>query len=226
MKSVLKVLAGVTALVMTLQAQTPGEAVVEKMIEVYGGEKNLKQLNNYTQQWHIETMTSDTNGSDTREVNLPIFLYTKLLYPHKSETRMLINDYGTKEFSQKKIQATGPMLDAMKLQRMRLYHPLILKNNLNAISVEQTPEHYVLVLKEKALTAKYFVSKRSYLIDKVIGELNMGGQKMEFLTLYEAYQARNGVMLPHKEVKFAGGVNTAVMRLQQMKFTPPPQKHH
>ena len=209
-----------------LYAQTPSsEVVINKMIEVYGGEKNLKQLNNYEQVWHIETKTSDTNGTDKRFVQLPILLRTELVYPHKTEIRTLIKDYGTKQFGQKKIQAKGPMLDAMKLQLMRLFHPLLLKEKVSDITLSETPGQYVLVLSADNITAEYFVSKKSYLIEKVIGHLKMGSQEMAFLTLYEDYTTFKGVLLPRKEVKYAGGVNTAVMRLQTMTFTNPPQKH-
>ncbi|MEN8147378.1 MAG: hypothetical protein ABFR02_07150 [Campylobacterota bacterium] len=226
MKTVIKIFLTVSLFAIALHAQAPtSEVVVNKMIEAYGGEKSIMQLNNYEQFWHIETKTRDTNGTDTRAVHMPILLRTELVYPHKTEVRTLINDYGTKQFGQKKVQAEGAMLDAMKLQLMRLFHPLVLKEKLGDITLSETSEHYVLDLKAGSISAEYFVSKKSYLIEKVVGHLKMGSQGMEFLTLYEDYTSLNGVMLPRKEVKYAGSVNTAVMRLQKMTFTAPPQKH-
>lgn len=226
MKIILKTFITLIFLSLALHAQSPSKAVlINKMIEVYGGEKNLAQLNNYEQVWHIETKTSDTNGTDKREVHLPIFLKTELIYPQKSEIRILINDYGTKQFGQEKIQAKGPMLDAMKAQLIRLFHPLILKEKIADITASETPEYYLLAITANSVTAEYFVSKKSYLIEKVIGRLQMGPQNMEFLTLYEDYKPINGVMVPHTEIKYAGSVNTAVMRLQEMKLTPSVQSH-
>lgn len=211
---------------MALHAGPQGsDAVIEKMIAAYGGEKNIAQLNNYEQVWHIETKTSDTNGTDRRSVHLPLLLRTALEYPDKSEIRTLIKDYGTKQFGQKKIEAKGPMLDAMKLQLMRLYHPLLLKEKRRDITLSETPRHFVLALKADSITAEYFVSKTNYLVDKVAGHLTMGSREMTFLTRYEDYAPLNGVMLARKEIKYAGSVNTAVMRLQQMTFTAPPKKH-
>ena len=226
MKTVINAFLTATLFAVALHAQTPSsEVVVNKMIEAYGGEKNLEQLNNYEQSWHIETMTTDTNGTDTRAVHMPILLRTELVYPHKTEVRTLIKDYGTKQFGQKKVQAQGAMLDAMKLQLMRLFHPLILQEKLSDITLTETSEHYVLDLKGGSISSEYFVSKKSYFIEKVVGHLMMGAQEMAFLTLYDDYTSLNGVMLPRKEVKYAGSVNTAVMRLQKMTFTSPPQKH-
>lgn len=188
------------------------------MIEQYGGEKNLARLNNYEQTWHIETKTTDTNGTDKRTVRLPTFLKTELIYPHKTEIRTLENGTGTKQFGSATIQAQGAMLDAMKVQLMRLFHPLIFKDNITQISVSEAPEHYILAFAANSVTAEYYVSKQSHLIEKVIGRLQMGSQAMEFLTLYEDYKLLNGVMIPYTEIKYAGNVNTAVMRLKEMKF--------
>lgn len=223
MKTVLKTFIIVIFAAIALHAQIPNStAIITKMIEVYGEEKNLAQLNNYEQTWHIETKTSDTNGTDKRTVHLPTSLKTELIYPHKTEIRTLENGIGSKQFGSTTVQAQGPMLDAMKAQLMRLFHPLILKDNITRINVSETPEHYILAFAADSVTAEYYVSKQSYLIDKVIGRLQMGSQTMEFLTLYEDYKLLNGVMIPYTEVKYAGSVNTAVMRLSEMKFTSVP----
>ncbi len=194
------------------------DKIINKMIKAYGGQENLKQVNDYKQLWHIETKVSDKNGTDSREVMLPSYLYTSLSYPHKSEVRILDKGIGIKIFGEKTIEAKGPMLDAMKVQLMRLFSPLELKKRIKNIVISLTPTYYVLSLSEDGLTAEYFVSKKSFLIEKVIGRLQMGTQSMEFLTLYQDYKLVHGVMMPHKEIKYAGSVNTAIMRLQITKF--------
>ncbi len=42
------------------------ENVIAKMIESYGGEKKLLQLNSYKQTWSVEFMNSDKSGFDNR----------------------------------------------------------------------------------------------------------------------------------------------------------------
>ena len=219
MKKVIQLILAVALSVTAMYGAEPSATkLLDKMIAAYGGAENLKQLNDYKQSWHIETKVSDTNGSDLREVMIPSYLYTHLSYSHKSEVRILEGDKGVKKFGQKTIEAKGPMLDAMKLQLMRLFHPLELKKRVKNIKLSLTPTHYMFSLDENGLTAEYFVSKKSFLIQKVIGRLQIGGQKMEFLTLYQDYKRVNGVMVPHKEVKYAGEVNTAIMRLQVTQF--------
>ena len=226
MKILTKLLFVISIFTITLNANTLNpSAVIDKMIQAYGGEKNLQQLNAYQQVWHIETKTSKKNGTDYRKVALPDFLRTELVYPDKTEIRVLIKDYGTKQFGQRKIQAQGPMLDAMKLQLMRLYTPLTFKKMINKISMQEDKENYILTIDKGAISAKYFVSKKSFFIDKVVGNLKIGTKGMAFLTIYKDYKPEHGVMLPHTEVKFAGGINTAVMTLEVMKFVRAPKAH-
>lgn len=206
----------------SLHAQTSqSHVIIDKMIEACGGEKNLVQFNHYDQVWNIETKTTDTNGTDKRSVHLPSYLKTELTYPNKTEIRILDRDSGTKQFGSQIIPAHGPMLDAMKAQLIRLYHPLILKEKMADITVSEENGYYILTLNAGTVSADYFVSTKSYLIDKVVGRLRMGPQQMEFLTLYDDYRAFEGVMIPHIETKYAGSVNTAVMRLVQTTLVPP-----
>jgi len=226
MKRVLKIFLTITFIVSALNAGEPTkEQLISDMIKAYGGEKNIRQLNSYMQVWDIETKTNGGKGVDNRRVDMPYFLRTELIYPDKTETRVLIKDYGTKDFGTRKIQAQGPMLDAMKLQLMRLFNPLVLRDNLKDIRLFIKKKYYLLSFKRATITAEYFVSKKSFLVSKVIGRLKMGSRNMDFLTLYEDYRPVLGVMVNHKEVKYAGSVNTAVMRLKEMKFLKTPRRH-
>lgn len=202
------------------------EAIIAKMINAYGGEKALQQLNSYEQVWRVEAKANDINGTDNRFVTMPSSLTTALTYPNKRETRILHNNYGIKKYGERTMEAKGPMLDAMKLQLMRLYSPLVMQSKQQDITVSSAPEHYVLTLAQGSISAAYFVSTKSYFIEKVVGRLSMGSQAMEFLTVYEEYKPFGGVMMPHKEIKYAGGVNTADMYLQQTTFTTVPWIRH
>ncbi len=218
-RSVVRKIIFITLLfVSSLIAEETGiENILKNMTDAYGGKEKVQQLNSYTQVWDIETKTDDKNGTDYRAVLMPDSLKTELVYPDKTETRLLIKDSGIKQFDNRVIKARGPMLDAMRLQLMRLYSPLVLLEKINNIElISAKDDHYVLKLSEGTLSAEYFVPKKSYLIDKVVGTLKMGGQSMQFVTFYEDYKPINGVMVVHKEIKYAGDVNTAVMRLKKM----------
>ena len=163
-------------------------------------------------------MTSDKSGFDNREVSMPHQLRTEIVYPERTEVRMINKNSATKIFGGKASPIKGPMFNAVRLQLMRLYHPLVLKNKLKDLSLRENKKQYIFVLKNGNLTVEYIVSKKTHLIQQAIGRLKMGPQQMQFLTRYEDFKPRRGVLVPHKEIKFVGGMNTAVMTLKEMKF--------
>lgn len=222
----IKLLLSMILLSVSAYAKEPNvKTVLDSMVKAYGGVENLKQLNDYEQVWKIDAKMSKSIGRDNRKVKMPDYLFTELTYPHKTEVRELKGNSGTKQFGQKVVKAQGPMLDAMKAQLMRLFHPLELKNRIKNMQLLPDNEYYKLSLLLNGVTAEYFVSKKTYFIEKVIGRLVMGRQSMEFLTYYKSYKEVNGVMMPHHEIKYAGSVNTADMFLQKTKFMKPKSKY-
>lgn len=203
-------------------AQPDSAQILKQMVEHYGGSEALEKLNApYRQHWDLVAMTRNEKGTDQRTISLPRMLTVELTYPSKSEKRILDGDTGEKIYDKTHhVAVQGPGLMAMKLQRMRLYNPLLLQQHAAEIGVtaEGDGHYYRLTLREGEITTDYFVNRQTLLIDKVTGTLMMNGATMTFLTEYLDYKAVEGVMLPHKEIKFAGNVNTAVLTLRETHF--------
>ncbi len=195
--------------------------ILEQMISSYGGAEALEKLNTpYQQIWHLDATAKNKQGNDLRNIELPEKLQVKLTYPDSSETRILFGDQGLKIYNEtKQVKAEGPGLDAMRLQRMRLYNPLLLKERAKNITVSENGGRYVLTLTEQGLTTDYHVNKNSHLIEIVIGTLQMGGMSMQFRTEYHDFKMEASVIMPHREVKYAGSVNTAELTLLATQFT-------
>lgn len=218
MKIVTKILLIVAFFALSAQAEDLNkEAVIDKMIEVYGGEALLVYVSSYDQIWAIDRKVDNKQGIDYRQVTLPDYLSTKLVYEDKTEVRTLVKDKGIKILDGKQIEPKGPMLDSMKLQLMRLYTPVVLKQKIKDITLSSDDTNYELSLPNGTILTRYFVSKKSFLIEKVIGKLQMGKESMEFKTLYQDYKNINGLMLAHTEVKYASDINTAVLKLNNMR---------
>ena len=221
MKIVTKILLIVALFAISTQAgELNKEAVIDKMVKVYGGEALLIHVSSYDQVWAIDRKVGSKEGIDYRQVTLPDYLKTKLVYEKSSETRTVLKDKGIKEIDGKTVEPKGPMLDAMRLQLMRLYSPIVLKHKIKDITLSSSDSHYELSLPKGTILTRYFVSKKSFLIEKVIGKLTMGDKSMEFKTLYQDYRDVNGLMLAHKEVKYAAETHTAVMTLKDMRLPP------
>lgn len=195
--------------------------LLDRMIVTYGGAEALQKANDYTQEWEVTAMVRNEKGTDRRKVSLPGELYTDIVYPSRSETRILKDGKGIKITDETNTRvATGPMLDAMKLQLMRLYNPLTLKAHAGALTLSGNDTEKILSLSHEGLRCDYYVDPSTLFITKVIGTLSMGGQSMQFLTEYKAHKVVNGIVMPHNEIKYAGSVNTAVLSLKSVSFTP------
>lgn len=199
---------------------TTADQILEQMISSYGGADALEKLNTpYQQIWHLNAVARNKQGNDLRSIALPEKLQVELTYPDSSETRILFGDQGLKIYNDtKQVRAEGPGLDAMRLQRMRLYNPLMLKERAANITLSEKDGRYRLTLAENGLATDYYVNKKTHLIEIVIGTLKMNSMSMQFRTEYQDYKMEDGVMLPHREIKYAGNVNTAVLTLLATRF--------
>ena len=149
------------------------------------------------------------------------FNRTKQRHPEKVEIRVLDKKNGTQFINQSLFKADGPMLSSMKLNMMRLLSPLELKKIAKDLSISSNEKFYIITMKVDELTSEYYVSKKTYLIEEVKGKLKIDSNEMIFLTQYKDYENFNGLMVAHTEIKFAGGINTAIFHLKETRYKKP-----
>ncbi len=195
------------------------EQILDEMIGAYGGPENLKKLDSYISVWTMEVRVRPQKGKAVNFVDQAGRLRVELLYPNRAETRVINGTKGYKGYNKEPLQEVhGPKLDSMKLQLMRLYTPLTLKNKGGITITEGEGVKYI-TLKEGSLTTVYHVNATTFRIEKVVGTLNMGGREMEFQTEYSDFKKVNGVLMHHRENKFAAGMNTAELFLKEVKLS-------
>jgi hypothetical protein len=199
--------------------ETNLEMVLDRLVQVYGGEENLSRMNNMVQRWDMVAFMGNRHGTDTRSVSVPGKLRVVLDYGEKSETRILNRGTGFYVFSGKEPEpVNGMQLDAMQLQLMRLYSPLTLRNKIASIALIENGDLLALSLAENGLHVHYLVNTTDWRIEKVAGVLTMHGREVQFLTEYSDFKTINGVLMHQKENKFANGVNTAILQLREVKL--------
>ena len=71
---------------------------------------------------------------------------------------------------------------------------------------------------EAGLRVEYHVNRDSWRIEKVVGILAVGAGEMSFVTEYSDFAWVDGVLVHQRENKFAGGTNTAVLKLRNVEF--------
>lgn len=195
------------------------DVALDNMVAAYGGETNLRKTDRMVQEWDLVAMQGNSRGTDRRSVLLPGHLKVELTYPHKKETRLLRGESGVVIFRDGQPRAAKvPQRDAMRLQMMRLYSPLALRDRIERMTVAPGDGQLVLSLHEFNLRTDYFVNETSWRIEKVVGHLSVGGGVMTFVTEYSDFDFVDGVLIHHRENKFAGGVNTAVLQLRNVVF--------
>ena len=193
--------------------------LLDRLIHSYGGEKNLKKMDNMVQQWDFVAMMGKRHGKDIRSVRSPSQLRVDLIYPEKSETRILNGEIGQTIFNTAAPKnVTGMQLDAMRLQLMRLYSPLMLRSKIDSMSLVEDGQNLALSLSESGVHVFYLVNKENWRIEKVAGTLMTNGREVQFLTEYSDFKVVEGVLVHHKENKFASGFNTAKLQLRTIKF--------
>ena len=193
------------------------DTALGRIIDSYGGEENLRKLDSQIQEWNVVALMGNRHGTDVRTIRTPDQLKVELTYPGKKETRIVNGEASHVIYSGAPAQiAIQPQRDAMRLQLMRLYSPLVLRDRLDSLTMTVEGEFCVLSLFENGVRADYIVNTDKWRIEKVVGSLAINGSKMLFLTEYSNFTFRDGVLLHERENKFVGRINTAVLQLRRI----------
>jgi hypothetical protein len=208
------------AIAVPAAAGEPGvDDALGRLIEVYGGERKLRKLDTMVQEWDLLALTGNRPGSDRRSIDFGGRLKVELTYPDKQETRILDGEVGIAIFRGRPPALASEMQrNAMRLQLMRLYSPLALRDRAANIRLDDAGDHLVLTLREHGLSTDYHVNTDNWHIEKIVGTLRINGGAMQFVTEYSEFAMVDGVLVHHRENKFAGGTNTAVLKLKRIEF--------
>ena len=195
------------------------QTVLDQLVQTYGGESNLRKMDSMVQEWDMTALMGNRQGTDTRSIRAPDQLRVDLSYPKKTETRVLNGDSAFVIFEgTEPKQVSGMQRDAMRLQLMRLYSPLMLRNKIDSVSLIEEGGMMALSLVENGVHVYYMINKENWHIEKVAGSLLMNGNEIQFLTEYSDFKTIEGVLMHQKENKFASGMNTAVLQLRKVTF--------
>lgn len=209
----------VTMALVGCSKSTPAEALLNDIVTAYGGEAELKKLDKHTQEWAIESALRGDKGLDIRYIELPDKLRVELLYSRSVELRVINNDKGYRASEQGgPFMVEGPPLIGMMLQRMRFYSPLTLLDKKASITLSEEEGLKLITIKEGELTGTYYVNPETKMIVKYKGFFELEGRMVDFVTEYSDFKKINGVVFPHKENKFAMGMNTGILELKSVVY--------
>ena len=195
--------------------------VVDNMIQAYGGEEEVKQLNIYEQFWFVHNQKNDINSTEYRMVMMPDYLRTKRKFPDRVETSVLDKKNGTIMLDGTIFKAVDSKLAAMKFQMMGLLSPVELKKIVDTLTITEDEEYYLFSITKDELQVEYFVSKKSNFLHKVSTTITVDDKKVVLSTIFDHYEEFNGVMLANQEIQLLNDTPFQVANLQETRFQNP-----
>ena len=90
------------------EAEDPNlKMLLQQVIAEYGGEDNLRKLDNHIQEWDVVALVGARHGTDTRRIRVPDQLKVEISYPDKQERRIVNGESGDATSANASLLATG-----------------------------------------------------------------------------------------------------------------------
>jgi hypothetical protein len=218
-------LAAATLVAAPACAQTPDPgAVVDAVLEAYGGSPALQDVEAVRLEGTIVTATQGEHGSFVRIVEGQDRLKVLLHYPGRVEIRVVDGADGWNGPSPESlVAAEGPALAAMRLQASRSWIPWILDDMRDSLAVERADADVVVMSGRLApgLALRFFVDARTHRVLRSESDMDAGGMQMKFATDYGDFRQVSGVLFPFREESFAADTHTASLSVERVVLNPP-----
>jgi len=203
-------------------AQADTQAIIDKIIEAYGGEDTWHAAKGFSQQGHTYSQHRDLQGQTTRMYRHPGSMRIDIRYSAEdTELRQLDGEQAWNHGE----PGTHPYMLATRLQAYRLSLPLQLIDHRNEVkdlgqrNDDKGNPHAGLMLEyDQGLQIIMDVDLNSGHILGSWGLMEMMGQHMEFATLYEDFRKVDGRLVAFKENHYAMGSYIGFTTLDKVTF--------
>jgi hypothetical protein len=194
--------------------------VVGNVMKEYGGVAAWQKVSTIRESGKVVPAMRKGDGAMTRFWQKPDKLRIEIVYPDNREVRVVDGDHGTRNDK----EATGPGLDAMKLQAARLALPLLLvekRASLNDVGMREGFRAIEIPL-SASLTVTVDIDPKTWHIARSTGKT--GG--MDFVVDYNDFRRVDGLLFAFGESGMAQGTPTAKTTIDAIVIngpaTPPP----
>jgi hypothetical protein len=208
-------------------AQSDPEALVERVLEVYGGWTELSSISAYRMEGAVRTSHGKPPSPTSRVFERTARLKVVLEHPDVKETRILDGKIGWRsDPSGAFAEAEGPLLDSMKLQGARAALPWILAERREALAIiDPLPVEGVslpgLELSfEPGLRLRVYLDPETSRILRALTVLDHPTMKITFETRYSGFKEVEGVLFAHIEQNYTGGRHTATTTIETIVVNP------
>jgi hypothetical protein len=197
-------------------------ALVEKVIEAYGGKAALEKFPVMVQEGEVTAHQASDVGRVLRIHEKPRRLRVTIAYPGSPpEQRILDGARGWRDG--REVSGTPPHV-AMLLQASRMELPVSLLANLERLVDEGTVERegkklraLTLLLGDGlAITAE--IDPGSGRILRAVARMPGGVGNLEFVTAYSEFRKVSGVLVPFREENFVQGRHSGTTEIRTVEF--------
>jgi hypothetical protein len=197
--------------------------IVSRVIDTYGGEKALRSVHGFHEAGNQWATQSELPIRAERWFARPDRLRLELAYPDHHETRITDGALGwTGDSIESAEPAKALKLQAMRLQTARLDLPLRLLEQQDAIEQRGMDPQGRAVLRipiDTGLHIDYHVDLKTWLITRMTMGMT-GPPSMEFAADYEQFRKVDGVLVPFKEITYAGDTATSTYQVIEFEWNP------
>jgi hypothetical protein len=166
-------------------------------------------------------------GTVVKEFLAPDRLRVEIVYPDRTEVRILDGKKGWRGSDRQLQRVDGPPLLATVYQALRSNPPWILGHYRELLT-----DHGTLARDNRQyrgiglpwsgdLDLIYWVDEANLHVVRVEASLTMGSARTVFATAYDDFRPIEGVLWPFAEENFAGGRHTGSTRVTAVTFDPP-----
>jgi hypothetical protein len=194
--------------------------VVANVLKEYGGAAAWLKVTTIRETGTVVPAMGSGNGAATRFWQKPDKLRIEIVYPARTELRILDGDHGTNNGK----DVTGPGLDAMKLQAARLALPLLLIEKRGSLHDAGMSSGFrvVEIPLSASLTVSMDIDPKSWHIVRSTGKTT----GMDFVVDYSDFRRVDGLLFAFSESGMAQGTPTAKTTIDAIVIngpaTPPP----
>jgi hypothetical protein len=206
--------------------ETKEKALVSKIIDAYGGKKQLAKVVSISAEGHVKDFFSVDEGIYFRYMKRDRKLFVDIKYFRSTEKRILDGDKGYRGTEEKVTEVKGLPYDAMVYQYNQLNLPYGLvdgtfkvtylrKENIGNTDAE------VLKLEDKyGHDIEVYLSPKDFLIHKVTGYFKMGQAKTSLSAEFTDFRKVEGILLPFKVINHADALKISETYIVKYTINP------
>jgi hypothetical protein len=216
MKSALRQIAVIILFLVTPSAFAQSlDDVVANVLKEYGGAAAWQKVTTIRETGTVVPAMGKGDGAMTRFWQRPDKLRIEIVYPARTELRVVDGDHGTNNGK----EVTGPGLDAMKSQAARLALPLLLVEKRASVHDAGMSNSFrvIEVPLSASLTVTMDIDPKSWHIVRSTGKMT----GMDFIVDYNDFRRVGGLLFAFNESGMAQGMPTAKTTLGAIVINGP-----